>query len=208
MWDAENKIPKNLAKLHLSQDEIQTIGQILGIDIVFYGSINSSLSKTPTNKTMLSLTSSLQSINVSTGRNLSLTSFTVSVPVPQNDMIKFEYNVIRDLMVKNLKKSTENIVASWINGTFNSTSYKILFKGSLSFTEYTKIKYFLKNDIKSITSVEDDVLSKNRKIVNVESNESISTLKEEIEKTSIDNFQLNVLPMENEGVLEIQLMRL
>jgi len=128
--------------------------------------------------------------------------------VPQNDMIKFEYNVIRDLMVKNLKKSTENIVASWINGTFNSTSYKILFKGSLSFTEYTKIKYFLKNDIKSITSVEDDVLSKNRKIVNVESNESISTLKEEIEKTSIDNFQLNVLPMENEGVLEIQLMRL
>jgi hypothetical protein len=205
--DLQDKIPGDLTKLHLSVDELQTIGNLLSTDIIIYGNITLQAETDQQGKKNIQLISSFRSINVKTGRNISHTNYSGTFNMPQK-LGSIEDKIVKKALLKNLKKTTKNIIATWVNGTYNSTEYNLSLAGILNFKEFSLLKYFLKNDIKSINAIEDHILSKNKKVLKIESNLPLIDVSREIESASIENFKLEVLPSSDEENLQIIVKRL
>jgi len=202
-----DKIPGNLKKLYLSDDEIQAIGKVLSIDIIFFGNLATRCNRTSQGIKYLETVSSFQAMNVNTGRVISHTNYRGKGHTSFKDSTRNENKLITGVAVNNLRKSTKNIISTWVNGTYNSISYRLVLRGLLDYREYSLLKYFLKNDIKSITSVSDYIVGRSQKTLIIESNRSLSDVRKELSTARMENFQLEPNEIEQEDTLEIIVKR-
>jgi len=195
-----DKIPGNLKKLYLSDDEIQAIGKVLSIDIIFFGNLATRCNRTSQGIKYLETVSSFQAMNVNTGRVISHTNYRGKGHTSFKDSTRNENKLITGVAVNNLRKSTKNIISTWVNGTYNSISYRLVLRGLLDYREYSLLKYFLKNDIKSITSVSDYIVGRSQKTLIIESNRSLSDVRKELSTARMENFQLEPNEIEQEDL--------